>query len=579
MRKTPILLFWLLLVFFLVNGWTASLSQISITGVVKQPLNLTIEDLARFEPISVRLNEVTTDGNFHGVFYYHGVPLKTLLQLAFIEKEETDFFKPVDLAIVVRNKPGKQVVLSWAEVFYRNPAEVIIAISATPIMPHKNCQACHKPDVYGPWLNQLKRQVGFPKLIVTNDFYTDRCLEEIINIEVVNLHPKIKVEKQPKLFSPVFTITGVVKQNLTMADLSGYNHLEILAKQVGEGKGYHGLKKFSGVPLLELLEKPGVEPDLNTVLLISSPDGYRSLLSYGELFLTPYGQRIIIADKMNNEPLKESGRFVLITPDDLSADRWVKAVAKIEVIRLSQSPKLYVIGMGCGDTNLITLEAISYLGKADAFVCAEDIRRRFAKYLGDKPVLFDPFKSLERVTKNKELLQAERTKNVQLIRDALNKGKSVAYLDWGDPVIYGSWRFLKDYFEDQKIEIVPSISAFNVANALVKRDIGCKGSIVITVPEGVRANKAMLKAVAKNGDTLAIFMGLKELKNLMPLLREYYPNTTSVCLVYKAGYAENERIIRTTLNEVLKIAKKEQEKWLGLIYIGPCLQGGRLICP
>lgn len=126
--------------------------------------------------------------------------------------------------------------------------------------------------------------MDFPKLIVTNDFYTDRCLEEIINIEVVNLHPKIKVEKQPKLFSPVFTITGVVKQNLTMADLSGYNHLEILAKQVGEGKGYHGLKKFSGVPLLELPEKPGVEPDLNTVLLISSPDGYRSLLSYGELF-------------------------------------------------------------------------------------------------------------------------------------------------------------------------------------------------------------------------------------------------------------------------------------------------------
>lgn len=49
---------------------------------------------------------------------------------------------------------------------------------------------------------------------------------------------------------------------------------------------------------------------------------------------------------MNNEPLKESGRFVLITPNDLLADRWVKA----------------------------------------------------------------------------------------------------AYLDWSDPAIYGSWRFLKDYF-------------------------------------------------------------------------------------------------------------------------------------
>lgn len=334
MKRFIALLFPFLFVFFLVKGWTASPYQLSIFGEVKQPLNLNIEDLDRFESIGIRLNEVTTDGNFHGVFHYYGVPLKILLQVARIEKEKTDFLKPVDLAIVVRNKSGKQVVLSWGEVFYRNPADIIIATSATPVMPHKNCQSCHTPDVYGPWLSQLKRKIGFPKLVIANDFYTDRCLEEVVSIEVVNLHPKIKVRKLPKLFSPAFTITGKVERSLTITDLSEYPHLEVMVKLVGEGRGYHGVKKFSGVSLSELLKKAKVELDLNIVFLISSPDGYRSLLSYGELFLDPRGERVIIADRVENKPLKEDGKFMLIIPDDLSADRWVKAIDKIEVIRL-----------------------------------------------------------------------------------------------------------------------------------------------------------------------------------------------------------------------------------------------------
>jgi len=321
------------------NGSAASSPEISITGLVRQPLTLSMEDLNTFKSVRVRLNEVTTDKNFHGAFDYRGVPLRTLLELADIQKKDADFSKAIDLAIVIRNKDGKQTVVSWGEIFYKNPSEIIIAASAEPIMPHKSCQSCHQPEVYQPWLNQMKRQIGFPKLVVANDFYSDRSLENIVSIEVTDFHPVIETQIMKDLYSLSFAVTGLVKQKLSITDLSSYAHMEIEAKQMGDGKGYHGLKIFGGVSLLSVLKKAGIDPDINTAFLISAPDGYRSLLSYGEVVLTSHGKDIIIADTVAGETLRKNGKFILIMPDDLSADRWVKAVSKIEVITFKPRPK------------------------------------------------------------------------------------------------------------------------------------------------------------------------------------------------------------------------------------------------
>lgn len=318
------------------QGWSTSPPVVSISGSVRQPLNVTMDNLSRFESVSVRLNEVTSDGTYHGAFEYRGVPLRILLELANIQKKKTDFLKQIDMAIIVHSKSGKQTVFSWGEVFYRNPAEIIIADSGAPVMPVKSCKGCHQPEVYERWYSPLKRAIGFPKLVVANDFYTDRSLEDIANIEVVDLHPGIETKKLSKLFSPAFTITGKVKKRLDIEDLSDCPHVEVAVKELGDGRGYHGLRIFGGVPLKDLLDKAGIEPDMNTVFLVSAPDGYRSLISYGELILNPSGRKFIIADKVYAEPLRKDGKFIMIAPDDLAADRWVKAVEKIEVIRCNK---------------------------------------------------------------------------------------------------------------------------------------------------------------------------------------------------------------------------------------------------
>ncbi|MBN1930255.1 MAG: hypothetical protein JW786_01425 [Desulfobacterales bacterium] len=561
--------------------YSALSSTLNITGLVKHPLNLTLEDLKGFDSIKVQLNEIMQDGSFRGVFYYRGIPLKALLELSCIEKEETAFNKKVDLAIRIKDKNGKEVALSWGEVFYRNPGRIIVAFSAQPIMPKKTCNKCHTPEEYQPRLDQLDRKIIFPKLVINSDTFADRCLDGITSIEVVDLRPKMSSKKMDKLYSKELSITGEQINNKTISDLSAYSRTRIPVKHLGEGRGYHGMENMEGVYFKSLLNELTIKPDLSQVFLVSAPDGYRSLFSYGEIFLDPTGDRIILADKLNDKSIEPGGKFMLIPPDDLMSDRDVKAVQKIEIISLRRQPKIYVIGIGCGDTSLVTLEAISYMAKADAFVCPEDIRKRFAKYMGDKPVLLDIYKfAPPRLKKQNpefsqikidELLNKERTHAVGLVKDTLKNGKTVAILDYGDPTIWSGWTWMQNFFGDEMIEIVPGLSSFNVANALIERKMGCNGSIILTTSRGIMENSTLLKPLSEKGETICIFMGLKDLDTLVPEFKKYYKEETPVYLAYKAGYAGSEHLIKTNLDELQKAVDEYHEKFLGLIYIGPCL--------
>ena len=255
-------------------------------------------------------------------------------QVIAIEKDSSDFPKPVDLAIVIGNAKGESAVLSWGEIFYRNPSEVIVAVEAAPVMPHSSCGKCHTPEVYESRYAELRREVGFPKLVVSGDFYNDRSLEGVTRIEVVDLRPPIPRAKKEPLYSAACEITGEVARPISHHDLSAFARSEAIVKVVGDGKGYHGIKKFSGVSLAALLGEAGMKGGMNAVVLVSAPDGYRSLFSMGELFFSPLGRNVLIADMCEGEPLEEDGRFCLVVPHDLAVDRWVKAVDKIQVISM-----------------------------------------------------------------------------------------------------------------------------------------------------------------------------------------------------------------------------------------------------
>ncbi|RJX34931.1 MAG: hypothetical protein C4525_05760 [Desulfarculus sp.] len=553
---------------------------LTVSGLVKQPLRLDAEQLARLAPATVKLNDINSEGDFGGVFWLRGVPLRSLLELAVVDKEAGGFNKLTDLAILVHSRDGRQVALSWGEVFHRNPAETIIALSSSPVMPHKSCQACHQPDVYQPWLSQLQRTVGIPKLAVAGDFYSDRSLEGVDRIEVVWPMPAQWGPKQDKLFSPslVVQLPGGRQEYKSLPALP---QQQVQALQVGEGKGFHGHYRLRGVALRDLLAHQKVKADLNSVFVVSAPDGYQSLASYGELFLRPAGARIILADRKDNKPIEAGGRFELVFPDDLWADRWVKAVSRVQAVSLAPKARLFVIGMGCGDTSLLTLDALSRLAQAEVLVAPKDIEKRFAFYLRGKQVLFDPMAvgkkpftapGTHKKVADRQRLRAEQAAAAERIKKVLASGKSVAVLDWGDPMVYGSWRWLADFVPQEQLTIVPGLSAFNAGSAALKRDITCRGAVAISDPFTLLKDPGLAKQLAAKNATLVVFMGLPKLKQVLGVVERAYPPQTPAAVVLRAGYAQAQRVVRAPLQDLAAELAKIKEGWLGVIFVGPCLR-------
>ena len=104
---------------------------------------------------------------------------------------------------------------------------------------------------------------------------------------------------------------------------------------------------------------------------------------------------------------------------------------------ITDDSKVYVISIGCGESRLITLDAMAAMAKADVFVCSPDVHKRYAHYIGDREVLFDPVGAphegfhrnnpdLSKEEKAKEL-RALRDREVAKIVDALKSGKNVDF--------------------------------------------------------------------------------------------------------------------------------------------------------
>ncbi len=585
MKKLHVYIFIILLTLFTCVSNAAASPSISITGAVRQPLNLSMEDIERFPTLRVQLNEVLKDGSYRGAWFYRGVSLRSLLELACIQKEEAAFSKAIDLAILVRNIEGEEVALSWGEIFYKNSGDVIIATSATPIKPKHGCESCHESEISDRHMKQFDRDISFPKLVVACDAYSDRSIENIVSIEVINPSSRMPSEKGAKLWAPSFTVTGDVKKELTIKDLSGFPRKDVRVIHMGEGKGYHGIDDFSGVLINDILDKAGVAPDLTKIFHISAPDGYMTTFSYGEVFLNRVEDNNIIADMKNGKKIEEEGRFVFVPSDDIMSDRDIKSVQKIEVIDLAKKPKLTYIGIGCGDTDLITMEAVSAIARADAIICSADMKKRFGKYIGDKRILFDTYDYVPPTVKKRfpdlsgEALEAKieqgRVEMADLIKAELNKEKDVAILEYGDPTIWSGSEYIMEHFSEDMIEIIPGLSSFNVANALIKGHVGCNGSIILTTSRGILENRQLFESAAENGETLCVFMGTRELPKLMTFFKEVYKSGAPVEVVYRAGYSGTEKVVKTNLDGMEEVINSEPEKNLFLIYIGPCLESNR----
>ena len=138
------------------------------------------------------------------------------------------------------------------------------------------------------------------------------------------------------------------------------------------------------------------------------------------------------------------------------------------------SGKLYCVGVGPGDPELMTVKAVRILSEVDVIAYPHsDKGGAEAVALGIAIAACREIENKERIpvhvpmTRDRAAVEESLRETAGRIRDALEDGRSVAYITLGDPMIYSTYsslgRMLKEW--GHETEYVPGVPSFCAASA------------------------------------------------------------------------------------------------------------------
>jgi precorrin-2 C(20)-methyltransferase len=249
--------------------------------------------------------------------------------------------------------------------------------------------------------------------------------------------------------------------------------------------------------------------------------------------------------------------------------------------------KFYLVGVGPGDSDLATLRALEVIKKADIIFAHRRIKKLFAKELAGKNVVEGYFRLFPyygrpcpkkgEQPKRRERMSCEQYHQKQaefaaIIRKAVAQGKTVAQLDSGDPMVFGPCNWILTELKGIDTEVVPGMSCFNAANA----------AIGAPVTEGKKSHSVLLASgwsveeMARQKATMVLFTMRTAFQKFVDALNKHYPPDTPVAMVVKAGYAAEERVMRSTLGNISQEVGGEKLPFQYMLYVGDSLTNTKL---
>jgi len=238
----------------------------------------------------------------------------------------------------------------------------------------------------------------------------------------------------------------------------------------------------------------------------------------------------------------------------------------------------YLVSVGVGDGDLITVRAINTIKKSDVIVCRQKTKEKLAEYLKGKEFLDSSMgrryskkdrsklKDEEKKARSEER-RKRREKLVSKIRSQIDRGKTVSVLDSGDPLIYGPKAWYLEEFKDLNPIVIPGVSCFNAANAALCKSITSgkeTHSVVLTSGRDI-------EKMSGHHPTMVIFTMKTKFKDLITKLKKSYPPQCPIAIVVYAGYKEKERVIEGTLESIMDKVGDEKLPFEHLIYVGDFL--------
>lgn len=229
--------------------------------------------------------------------------------------------------------------------------------------------------------------------------------------------------------------------------------------------------------------------------------------------------------------------------------------------------KVFIVGAGPGDPELITVKGQKLLSEADIIIYAGSLVN---------PALLDYAREGCEIHNSASMTLPQV---MEVIKAAAAQGRMVVRLHTGDPSIYGAIQEQMDALDKLGIayEIVPGVSSFLAAAAALKQEYtlpGISQTVIITrnegrtpVPDGER-----LRSLAAHQATMCIFLSITMLDKVVEeLLAGGYRPETPIAIVQRASWPE-EKIVRATLATICgEIADKGIDR-TAMIVVGNCLE-------
>jgi len=229
--------------------------------------------------------------------------------------------------------------------------------------------------------------------------------------------------------------------------------------------------------------------------------------------------------------------------------------------------KIYFIGAGPGDPELITLKGKRLLEEADVIVYTGSLLNpEILKFTKPNAELYDSASmSLKEI--------------VGIMVKAARQGKKVIRLHDGDPSFYGAIKEQMDMLEKEGIayEVIPGVSSLQAAAAALRRELTLpevSQTVIVTRPEGRTPVPARedISELAKHQSTMAIFLGIHYIDKVVEKLKlGGYPEDTPVAVVYRASWPQ-QKIIKGTLGDIAEKVKIAGVKSTALILVGWVLE-------
>ena len=233
--------------------------------------------------------------------------------------------------------------------------------------------------------------------------------------------------------------------------------------------------------------------------------------------------------------------------------------------------KVYIIGAGPGDPELITVKALKALKKADVVIY---------DFLASAELLKSAKKNSEKICVGKTdgLHLLEQGAINRLLHEKAKKGKTIARLKGGDPLVFSRGVEEALYLKKRKVdfEIIQGLTSAFAAPESFGIPLTRKGRFSsIAVLTGRKSNGAKLDA--PDCDTLVYLMAVANIDNVIKALIKSGRKKTTPCAFVERGTTSSEHILTGNLSDISHKARALPVRSPAVFIVGEIVKYGKRI--